>query len=127
MPSILASCASTSAKHRARSKRTPKAARPSSYRRWCECRRHGRAIQNVQGYGRVLNRKLREWSVGDAGMNMQGTTLISANRFVDLDPDREGDFGMPLRRVHRHYDASYVAMARDMVGEWKEIIRAGAV
>ena len=58
-------------------------------------------------------------------MNMQGTTLISSNKFVDLDPDRRDSYGMPLPRVHLHYDDSDVAMAQDMVEKCEEIIRAG--
>ena len=58
-------------------------------------------------------------------MNMQGTTLISSNKFVDLDSERKDEFGMPLPRVHLHYDDSDIAMARDMVEKCEEIIRAG--
>ena len=86
---------------------------------------HRRAIRTAPGYGSALKKKLREWNVGHAGMNMQGTTLISSNKFVDLDPDRRDEFGMPLPRVHLHYDDSDVAMAQDMVERCEEIIRAG--
>ena len=86
---------------------------------------HRRAIRNAPGYGASLKRKLREWNIGNAGMNMQGTTLISSNKFVDLDPDRRDAFDMPLPRVHLHYDDSDIAMARDMVEKCEEIIRAG--
>ncbi len=86
---------------------------------------HRRAIRTAPGYGSALKTKLREWNVGHAGMNMQGTTLISSNKFVDLDPDRRDAFGMPLPRVHLHYDDSDVAMAQDMVERCEEIIRAG--
>ena len=86
---------------------------------------HRRAIRNAPGYGTSLKKRLREWNIGHAGMNMQGTTLISSNKFVDLDPDRRDAFGMPLPRVHLHYDDSDIAMARDMVEKCEEIIRAG--
>ena len=86
---------------------------------------HRRAIRTAPGYGRSLKKKLREWNIGHAGMNMQGTTLISSNKFVDLDPDRRDGFGLPLPRVHLHYDDSDLAMAQDMVEKCEEIIRAG--
>ncbi len=86
---------------------------------------HRRAVRTAPGYGRVLKQELRDWNVGHAGMNMQGTTLISGNKFVDLDRDQEDEFGMPLPRVHLHYDDSDLAMAQDMVEKCEEIIRAG--
>ncbi len=86
---------------------------------------HRRVIRSAPGYGRSLKKKLREWNIGHAGMNMQGTTLISSNKFVDLDHERRDAFGMPLPRIHLHYDDSDVAMAQDMVEKCEEIIRAG--
>ena len=86
---------------------------------------HRRPIRHAPGYGVALKRKLREWNIGHAGMNMQGTTLISSNKFVDLDPDRTDEFGVPLPRVNLRYDDSDVAMARDMVEKCEAIIRAG--
>ena len=86
---------------------------------------HRRVIRTAPGYGRSLKQKLREWNIGHAGMNMQGTTLISANKFVDLDPLGRDAFGMPLPRIHLRYDDSDVAMAQDMVEKCERIIRAG--
>ena len=86
---------------------------------------HRRAVRTAPGYGRTLKTRLRELNVGHAGMNMQGTTLISENKFVDLDPGRSDAHGMPLPRVHLHYDDSDLAMAQDMVAKCEEIIRAG--
>ena len=86
---------------------------------------HRMIIRDVPGYGAGLKRTLREWNQGNAGMNMQGTTLISSKKFVDLDPEKKDAFGAPLPRVHLHYEDSDVAMARDMVEKCEEIIRAG--
>lgn len=86
---------------------------------------HRRVIRSAPGYGRSLKTRLRELNIGHASMNMQGTTLISANKFVDLDPGRKDAFGMPLPRVHLHYDDSDLAMAQDMVGKCEAVIRAG--
>ena len=82
-------------------------------------------IRKAPGYGSALKKTLREWNIGNAGMNMQGTTLISQKKFVDLDPSRGDEFGMPLPRVHLHYEDSDLAMAQDMVEKSEEIIRAG--
>jgi len=86
---------------------------------------HRMVIKDVPGYGASLKKNLREWNHGHAGMNMQGTTLISAKKFVDLDADRKDAFGLPLPRIHLHYEDSDVNMARDMVSTCEEIIRAG--
>lgn len=86
---------------------------------------HRQAIRTAPGYGPGLKRTLREWNIGHASMNMQGTTLISSGKFVDLDPDRRDGHGMPLPRIHLNYDDSDVAMAQDMVEKCEEIIRAG--
>lgn len=87
---------------------------------------HRMVIRNAPGYGKNFKKTLREWNVGHAGMNMQGTTLISSKKFIDLDPQRKDEYGMPLPRVHLHYEDSDVAMAQDMVGKCEEIIRAGS-
>ncbi len=83
------------------------------------------AVRNVAGYGAAFKRAFRERNIGHAGMNMQGTLRISPRKFVDLDPARRDRFGLALVRVHLHYEASDLAMARDMVETSEEIIRAG--
>jgi choline dehydrogenase-like flavoprotein len=82
------------------------------------------AVRNVRGYGAAFKRELRERNAGHAGMNMQGSLLISRRKFVDLDPARRDRFGLPVARVHLHYEDSDVAMAEDMVATCEEIIRA---
>ena len=86
---------------------------------------HRRVIRNAPGYGSSLKKKLREWNIGQAGMNIEDTTLISSNKYIDLDPERRDAFGMPPPRVHLQYDDSDVAMAQDMLEKCEEIIRAG--
>ncbi len=86
---------------------------------------HRRIFRHAPGYGRGLKKTLREWNIGHAGMNMQGTTLISERKFVDLDEGKKDAFGMPLPRVNLHYEDSDLAMAQDMVETSEEIIRAG--
>ena len=86
---------------------------------------HRLVVRNAPGYGSAFKKTLREWNIGNAGMNMQGTTLISSKKFVDLDPARKDEFGMPLPRVHLHYEDSDIAMARDMVEKCEEIIHSG--
>ena len=86
---------------------------------------HRIAVREAPGYGSALKKTLREWNIGNAAMKMQGTTLISSRKLVDLDPNRRDEFDMPLPRVHLHYEDSDVAMAQDMVEKCEEIIRAG--
>ncbi len=82
------------------------------------------AIRNVPGFGRKLKEELRELNTIHAGMNMQGSLLVSGNKFMDLDPEQKDRFGLPLPRIHLHYEDSDLAMARDMVSTSEEIIRA---
>ncbi|MDZ4800918.1 MAG: GMC family oxidoreductase [Bryobacteraceae bacterium] len=82
------------------------------------------AIRNVPGIGAGLKKEIRERNTTHAGMNMQGSLLVSSRKFIDLDPERRDRFGMPLPRVHLHYEDSDLAMARDMVATSEEIIRA---
>jgi choline dehydrogenase-like flavoprotein len=79
----------------------------------------------VDGFGSAFKREIKEKSIGHAGMNMQGTTLISPKKFVDLDPERKDRYGLSLPRVHLHYEPNDFAMAQNMVETCEEIIRAG--
>jgi choline dehydrogenase-like flavoprotein len=83
------------------------------------------AVRDVPGYGASFKREFRERNAGHAGMNMQGSLLISPRKFVDLDPARRDRYGLAVARVHLHYEGSDVAMAEDMVETCEEIIRAG--
>lgn len=87
------------------------------------------AVPNVPGFGSQLKRDLLDVNNCHAAMGMQGSLRQSPRKFVDLDPDRRDRYGAPLPRVHMHYEANDVAMARDMVETSEEIIRAagGAV
>jgi choline dehydrogenase-like flavoprotein len=76
------------------------------------------------GFGRALKRELKENAICSANMNMQGALLPSAKKYVDLDPARKDRFGLPLPRIHLHYEDNDVAMARDMVQTSEEIIAA---
>lgn len=85
---------------------------------------HRMAIRDIPGYGSRLKRELREKNICHAGMNMQGSLFISSQKYVDLDPERKDRFGLPLPRVHLHYEQNDVAMAEDMIQTCEEIIRA---
>ena len=88
-------------------------------------RPHRMQVKNVPGYGASFKRKLRDRNIGNAGMNMQGSLLISPKKFVDLDSSQPDAFGLAKPRIHLHYEPSDVAMAQDMVDTCEEIIRAG--
>lgn len=78
----------------------------------------------VTGFGSAFKRELREKAIGSASMNMQGALLPSASKFVDLDTDRTDRFGLPLPRIHLHYEENDIAMAKDMVQTSVDIIAA---
>jgi len=82
------------------------------------------AYRDAPGFGGALKREIREKNVGHASMGMQGSLLISPHKFVDLDPERRDRFGLPLPRMHLHYEDNDVAMAQDMVETCEEIIRS---
>ncbi|MFN7920131.1 MAG: GMC family oxidoreductase [Bryobacteraceae bacterium] len=81
-------------------------------------------LRDVPGFGEALKRDLREKNVIHTNMNMQAMMLPSPGTFVDLAPDRKDRFGLPLPRVHLHYGANELAMARDMVRTCEEIVHA---
>lgn len=82
-------------------------------------------IRDVPGFGSKLKRELIEYNKMHVGMNMQGSLLVSAKKYVDLDRERKDRFGLPLPRVHLHYEENDLAMARDVVRTCEEIIDAG--
>ena len=79
----------------------------------------------MPGFGAGLKRELREKNAGSVAMNMQGSLLVSGQKFMDLDPNRKDRFGLNLSRLHLHYEPSDVAMAQDCVATCEEVIRAG--
>lgn len=81
-------------------------------------------VKDVPGFGAGFRKRLKEVNAGHANMNMQGTTLRSAKKYVDLDPERKDRHGIPLPRVHLHYEDSDLAMARDMVETCERVIEA---
>jgi choline dehydrogenase-like flavoprotein len=82
-------------------------------------------VRNVKGFGAEFKRELLYKNVAHAGMNMQGSLKVSDKKFIDLDESKRDKNGVPLPRVHLHYEAEDVAMAQDMVNTCEEIIRAG--
>jgi choline dehydrogenase-like flavoprotein len=82
-------------------------------------------VRGIKGFGKNFKRELREKSIGNARMNMQGSLLISSKKFVDVDHSRNDRYGLPLPRIHLYYEDSDIAMAQDMVEKCEEIIRAG--
>jgi len=78
----------------------------------------------VPGIGVSLKRELRELNSTHASMNMQGMMMPSAQKFVDLDDTRKDKYGLPLPRIHLHYEANEIAMANDMIETCEDIIRA---
>lgn len=82
------------------------------------------AIRNVPGFGSDFKRRYFEVNNTHASLGMQGSLSMSPNKFLDLDPDRVDRDGTPLPRIHLHYEANEIAMARDMVQLSEEIIHA---
>jgi choline dehydrogenase-like flavoprotein len=78
----------------------------------------------AQGFGSAFKRELKEKAICSANMNMQGALLPSSKKYVDLDPERKDRFGLPLPRIHLHYEENDIAMAKDMVQTSEEIIGA---
>lgn len=81
--------------------------------------------RDVKGFGAGFKKDLLYKNVAQAGMNMQGSLQVSDQKYIDLDPVKKDRFGVPLPRIHLHYEAQDVAMAQDMVNTSEEIIRAG--
>jgi len=81
-------------------------------------------VRNAPGIGVGLKKRLRELNAGHANMNMQGSLLVSGQKYVDLDTDRRDKYGIPLPRIHLHYEDSDIAMANDMIRTSEEVIRS---
>lgn len=81
-------------------------------------------VRNVPGWGKGFKKDLREWNAAHALMNMQGSLVVSSKKFVDLDPERRDKNGVPLPRVHLHYEDSDVAMATDCLETCESVIKA---
>ncbi len=81
-------------------------------------------IKDAPGWGSSFKKALKELNTIHASMNMQGSLLTSSKKFVDLDPERKDRHGLPLPRIHLHYEDSDLAMARDMVETCEEVIVA---
>jgi choline dehydrogenase-like flavoprotein len=81
-------------------------------------------VRFAPGYGVAFRDQLIAANVEHAGMNMQGSLLVSSKKFVDLDPAAKDKYGLAKPRVHLHYEDSDLAMANDCVGVCEEIIRA---
>jgi len=97
-----------------------------TYQVQCGSGLHPRRLEigSVPGYGSGLKRRLREVNVCHASMNMQGTLLSSAKKYVDLDPDKKDHLGLPFPRVHLHFEANDIAMAEDMIQTCEQIVRS---
>ena len=81
-------------------------------------------VRYAPGIGISLKRELRELNACHANMNMQGSLLVSSRKYIDLDSDRRDKHGIPLPRIHLHYEDSDVAMANDMIRTSEEVIQA---
>jgi choline dehydrogenase-like flavoprotein len=80
------------------------------------------AVKQVPGFGSEFKRRFFEVNNTHASLGMQGALSMSANKFLDLDPVRLDVNGIPLPRIHLHYEENEFAMARDMVDLAEEII-----
>jgi len=78
-----------------------------------------------KGFGAAYKQELLRKNVCHAGMNMQGSLLVSDRKYIDLDPSRKDAYGITFPRIHLHYEDSDIAMAQDCVNTCEEIIRAG--
>jgi choline dehydrogenase-like flavoprotein len=76
-----------------------------------------------KGFGAGFKAELLRKNVCHAGMNMQGSLLVSDKKFIDLDPDRKDSNGIPFPKIHLHYEDSDLAMAQDVANVCEEIIR----
>jgi choline dehydrogenase-like flavoprotein len=97
-----------------------------TYQVQCGSGLHPNNVRGVYapGVGSALKRQLKEQAICSANMNMQGSLLASDKKYVDLDPERTDRFGLPLPRIHLHYEENDIAMAKDMVQTSEEIIEA---
>jgi choline dehydrogenase-like flavoprotein len=80
-------------------------------------------VKDQPGFGSELKKSLREKNYGYIGMNMQGTIIPSAHKFVTLDPERKDKFGLPLPLISLKYESNDLAQVNDCVATCEEMIR----
>lgn len=86
--------------------------------------RHQKLVMaNLPGFGSELKKNLREKNQGYVLMNMQGTMIPSAQKYVTLDPERKDKFGVPLPLIHLKYDDSDIAQVNDCLATCEDMIR----
>ena len=81
------------------------------------------AVRDLPGFGSDLKKNLREKNYGYVGMNMQGTLIPSANKYLALDASRTDKHGLPLPLIHLKYDDNDIAQVNDCVATCEEMIR----
>lgn len=81
-------------------------------------------VRDIPGFGKNLKRALRQVNSTHGSMNMQGTTLVSPRKFVELDRSRPDAYGIPLPKIHLHFEDNDLAMAKDCQQTCEEILSA---
>lgn len=81
----------------------------------------------VPGWGRAHKIAMRETLGRAVAVGAIGEHLPNENTFVDLDPDEQDRFGMPLARIHSHLDALDIARLEFMARTCRDTLHSAGI
>lgn len=79
------------------------------------------------GFGVELKRRLREPGPWNVGMTAFGECLPQRSNYVDLDPDKKDQWGIPVLRINGEWGPNERAMRQDMKEQAVAMLEAGGV
>lgn len=82
------------------------------------------ALRVVDGWGAAHKRAMRQAFGNALAIGAVGESLPDPGSFVDLDPVRQDDAGLPLARIHSHLDDLAIRRLAAMAGACREIVAA---
>jgi choline dehydrogenase-like flavoprotein len=79
--------------------------------------------RNTDGFGQTLKDHLFESKLGDwhVGSHMMGETIPKDSNYVNLDPNKKDEWGMPLLNIKIDYDDNDEKMVKDYLEQMTEM------
>jgi len=78
----------------------------------------------VRGMGDDFKKRVRQIYPAMVYLGATGEVLAHRENYVDLDPDRQDEYGLPLPRFHFRFHENDLAMARDALDKCRSILEA---
>ena len=88
------------------------------------CTRFPSHAHNLKGFGSSYKRGVRDTYPAVVRLHAFGEVLDYEHNYIDLDPKRRDQYGMPLARIHYTIGDNERRMHKDMLSRSEEILRA---